>query len=86
MLSKRSLGRSEQRRPGFLHAADKAEHLLLAALVTAPHDNTHPSIWQMDIHHLKLCFVGIGQPFPPAGNAQTYAVLHRYSCRSGDAF
>lgn len=35
MLSKRSLGRLEQRRTGFHHAADKTDHLLLAALVIA---------------------------------------------------
>lgn len=31
-------------RTGFLHAADNADHLLLAVLVTVPHDNMHPSI------------------------------------------
>ena len=35
MLSKRSLGRLKKQRTGFHHAADKTDHLLLAALVIA---------------------------------------------------
>ena len=68
MLSKRSLGRLEQRKAGFHHAADKAYYLILAVLVIALHDDMHHSIWQMGIHHLKICFTGIGQLFPPVGN------------------
>ena len=68
MLSKRSLGRLEQRKAGFHHAADKAYYLILAVLVIALHDDMHHSIWQMGMHHLKICFTGIGQFFPPVGN------------------
>lgn len=44
MLSKRSLGRLEQRKTGFYYPVDKTDHFLLAVLVIALHNDMHQAV------------------------------------------
>ena len=54
MLSKRSLGRLEQRKAGFHHAADKAYYLILAVLVIALHDDMPVSYTHLTLPTILL--------------------------------